>query len=90
MPRSYRRIKEYEQEIFRRTTAKYLAIYRHKYKYSITDMCKFFSVSRSGYYDFVNRMNIPAKDLPLAENFFSILKTECIHRIELEAYDKAR
>ncbi len=30
-------------------------------------MCRFFDVSRSGYYDFVNRMNIPAKDLPLAE-----------------------
>lgn len=30
-------------------------------------MCRFFSVSRSGYYDFVSRMDIPAKDLPLAE-----------------------
>ena len=30
-------------------------------------MCRFFEVSRSGYYDFVKKMNIPAKDLPLAE-----------------------
>ncbi len=30
-------------------------------------MCRFFNVSRSGYYDYVKRMNIPAKDLPLAE-----------------------
>lgn len=30
-------------------------------------MCRFFSVSRSGYYDYVKRMNMPAKDLPLAE-----------------------
>lgn len=30
-------------------------------------MCRFFGVSRSGYYDFINRMDIPAKDLPLAE-----------------------
>ncbi len=30
-------------------------------------MCRFFEVSRSGYYDFVKRMDIPAKDLPLAE-----------------------
>ena len=30
-------------------------------------MCRFFNVSRSGYYDFVKRMDIPAKDLPLAE-----------------------
>ena len=30
-------------------------------------MCKFFSVSRSGYYGYVSRMDIPSKDLPLAE-----------------------
>lgn len=30
-------------------------------------MCRFFNVSRSGYYDFVKRMDIPARDLPLAE-----------------------
>ena len=30
-------------------------------------MCRFFKVSRSGYYDYVKRMDIPAKDLPLAE-----------------------
>ena len=30
-------------------------------------MCRFFSVSRSGYYDYVKRMDIPAKDLPLAK-----------------------
>ncbi len=50
-----------------RTSVKYLVIYRHKEKYSVSEMCRFFSVSRSGYYDYVKRMNIPAKDLPLAE-----------------------
>ena len=30
-------------------------------------MCRFFSVSRSGYYGYVSRMDVPAKDLPLAE-----------------------
>ena len=30
-------------------------------------MCRFFGVSRSGYYDFVARMEVPDKDLPLAE-----------------------
>ena len=30
-------------------------------------MCRFFEVSRSGYYGYVKRMDIPAKDLPLAE-----------------------
>ena len=50
-----------------RTSVKYRVIYRHKDKYSISEMCQFFKVSRSGYYDFVKRMNIPAWDLPLAE-----------------------
>lgn len=50
-----------------RTRVKYIVIYRHKDKYSISEMCRFFRVSRSGYYDFVKRMDIPAKDLPLAE-----------------------
>ena len=44
-----------------------MVIYRHKDKYSISKMCRFFNVSRSGYYGYVSRMNIPAKDLPLAE-----------------------
>ena len=30
-------------------------------------MCRFFKVSRSGYYGYVSRMGIPAWDLPLAE-----------------------
>lgn len=50
-----------------RPSVKYLVIYRHKAKYSISEMCRFFDVSRSGYYDYVKRMDIPAKDLPLAE-----------------------
>ena len=44
-----------------------MVIYRHKDKYSISEMCRFFKISRSGYYDYVKRMDIPAKDLPLAE-----------------------
>ena len=50
-----------------RPTIKYMVIYRHKEKYGISEMCRFFKVSRSGYYDYVKRMGIPAKDLPLAE-----------------------
>ena len=30
-------------------------------------MCRFFTVSRSGYYGYVSRKDIPSKDLPLAE-----------------------
>ena len=44
-----------------------MVIYRHKEKYSISEMCRFFNVSRSGYYGYVSRMEIPSKDLPLAE-----------------------
>ena len=50
-----------------RTSVKYLVIYRHREKYAISEMCRLFEVSRSGYYDFVKRVNIPTKDLPLAE-----------------------
>ena len=50
-----------------RISVKYMVIYRHKDKYSISEMCRFFKVSRSGYYDYVKRMDIPAWDLPLAE-----------------------
>ena len=50
-----------------KTSVKYMVIYRHKGKYSISEMCKFFQVSRSGYYGYVARMDTPASDLPLAE-----------------------
>ena len=48
-------------------SVKYRVIYRHKDKYSISEMCRFLGVSRSGYYDFVARLEIPDKDLPIAE-----------------------
>ena len=44
-----------------------MVIYRHRKQYPISEMCRFFCVSRSGYYDYVKRMEKPAKDLPLAE-----------------------
>ncbi len=50
-----------------RTSVKFRVIYKHRDKYSISEMCRFFNVSRSGYYDFVARMDIPDRDLPLAE-----------------------
>ena len=50
-----------------RPAIKYMVIYRHKENYGISEMCRFFKVSRSGYYDYVKRMGIPAKDLHLAE-----------------------
>ena len=50
-----------------RAEVKFRVIYRHKKKYSISEMCRFVEVSRSGYYGFVNRMDKPAKDLNLSE-----------------------
>ena len=36
-------------------------------RYSVSAMCRFFSVSRSGYYDYVKRLPRPAHDADLAE-----------------------
>ena len=46
---------------------KYAVIYRHQKQYPVLVMCRFFSVSRSGYYSFVKRMRRPEKDAALAE-----------------------
>ena len=59
-----------------RTSVKFRVIYKHLDKYSISEMCRFFNVSRSGYYDFVARMEIPDRDLPLAEKIEECQK-EC-------------
>ena len=48
-------------------SVKYLAIYRHRDKYPVSLMCQFFGVSRSGYYDFVKRMEKIDKDENLAQ-----------------------
>ena len=47
--------------------AKYHVIYRHRAEYPVAVMCKFFAVSRSGYYAFVRRLGKPEKDVALAE-----------------------
>ena len=48
-----------------RAKAKYAVIYRHREQYPVSVMCRFFSVSRSGYYGFVKRMNRRKRMLPL-------------------------
>ena len=53
-------------------SVKYLAIHRHKEKYPIKTMCEFFGVSRSGYYDFLKRMDTPDRDEAIANEI-----TEC-------------
>ena len=47
--------------------AKYHVIYRHRAEYPVAVMCKFFAVSRSGYYAFVRRLGKQEKDAALAE-----------------------
>ena len=49
-----------------RPRAKYAVIHRHKEEYPVSVMCRFFGVSRSGYYDFVHRLAKPEKDEHLA------------------------
>ena len=50
-----------------RPKAKYAVIYRHRERYPISVMCRFFGVSRSGYYGYVARLDKPEKDAALAE-----------------------
>ena len=50
-----------------KASVKYNVIYRHREMYSVSEMCRIFGVSRSGYYSYVKRMDAPARDLPLAE-----------------------
>ena len=50
-----------------RPSAKYAVIHRHRNEYPVSVMCRFFQVSRSGYYDYVHRLGRPEKDAALAE-----------------------
>ena len=50
-----------------RAKVKYHVIYRHRTEYPVAVMCKFFAVSRSGYYAFVHRQGRPEKDSALAK-----------------------
>lgn len=58
-------------------TVKYRVIYCHRDRYSVNRMCEFFSVSRSGYYDYIKRMNTPDKD-------------EALARVIIECQEKSR
>ena len=49
-----------------RTRVKYQIIHRHQNAYPTAVMCRFFGVSRSGYYDFVKRIGREDSDAELA------------------------
>ena len=50
-----------------RPQVKYQIVYMNRNRYSVSAMCHFFGVSRSGYYDYVNRIDQPAHDAVLVE-----------------------
>lgn len=56
---------------------KYAVIHRHRQEYPVSVMCRFFEVSRSGYYSFVSRMNKPEKDAGLA-NIIRQQQEKCV------------
>ena len=58
-----------------RPKVKYHIIYRHRDQYPVSVMCKFFEVSRSGYYAFVKRIEQPEHDEELAEHIRACQKT---------------
>ena len=45
---------------------KYQVIYMNRDRYPVSVMCRFFSVSRSGYYSYVGRQDRPEHDAELA------------------------
>ena len=50
-----------------RPCVKYQIINMNRARYTISSMCNFFGVSRSGYYDYIQRSSHPAFDAKLAE-----------------------
>jgi len=50
-----------------RPRIKYQIIYMNRNRYPVAVMCQFFGVSRSGYYDYLKRLDRPAHDVVLAE-----------------------
>ena len=50
-----------------RPRVKYHVIHMNHNRFPVTVMCNFFGVSRSGYYDYVKRLNRPAHDAALAD-----------------------
>jgi len=50
-----------------RPKVKFHIIFLNRKHYSVSEMCRFFGVSRSGYYDFIHRMGNKEKDSELAD-----------------------
>lgn len=50
-----------------RAKFKYDVIYSYREEYPVAAMCRYFGVSKSGYYDYVRRIGRVEKDAQLAE-----------------------
>ena len=61
-----------------RAKAKYEVIYRYREKYPVMVMCRFFSVSRSGYNNFIKRLSRPETDAALAQTIRQ-QQDKCFH-----------
>lgn len=61
-----------------RPCVKYAIIHRHRSEYAISVMCRFFGVSRSGYYGYIHRLDRPEKDAELAEKIRA-QQEKCFH-----------
>ena len=68
-------------------STKFRVIYRHQNKYFVSEMCRFFDVSRSGYYDWVKKIDIFDKDemiaLQIAECQKQTRKTYGYRRVQI-------
>lgn len=68
-------------------STKFRVIYRHQNKYFISEMCRFFDVSRIGYYDWVKKIDISDKDeiiaLQIAECQKQTRKTYGYRRVQI-------
>ena len=62
-----------------RPKVKYAVIYRHRDEFPVAVMCKFFDVSRSGYYDFIKRMDLAyaAADVVISRSGASSISELC-------------
>ena len=60
-----------------RAQVKYQVVYMNRNRYPVSVMCRFFGVSRSGYYDYVGRLDQPAHN---AGDIYCFAESPCTTR----------
>ena len=73
-----------------RPKAKYAVIHRHRGEYPISVMCKFFGVSRSGYYCFKKRLGETDRDAVVAKEIEECQRRTdtCMEVVKRQKYSK--